>query len=152
MEEESIRETKEGKKKSWGKTIKKWLCWIPKKNFIKICPLLHARKRDTEQTHWKRPSCWKRLRAGREGGNRGWDNWMASPTQWDMTLSKFWEIVKDRESWSAAVHRVAKRQTGLSDWTTTKVAKMRFLISSFWMRLEICSCFYPNIWINGIKT
>ena len=40
-------------------------------------------------THWKRPWCWERLRAGREGDDRGgegddrgWDGWMASPTQW----------------------------------------------------------------------
>ena len=26
--------------------------------------------------------CWERLRAGVEGGGRGWDGWMASPTQW----------------------------------------------------------------------
>ena len=31
---------------------------------------------------WKKPWCWERLRAGREGDNRGWDGWMASPTQW----------------------------------------------------------------------
>ena len=31
---------------------------------------------------WKRPWCWERLRAGREGGNRGWDGCMASMTQW----------------------------------------------------------------------
>ena len=35
-----------------------------------------------ELTHWKRPWCWERLRAGGEGGNRGWDGWMASLTQW----------------------------------------------------------------------
>ena len=35
-----------------------------------------------ELTHWKRPSCWERLRAGGEGDDRGWDDWMASPTQW----------------------------------------------------------------------
>ena len=33
-------------------------------------------------THWKRPWCWERLRAGREGVDREWDGWMASPTQW----------------------------------------------------------------------
>ena len=34
-----------------------------------------------ELTHWKRPCCWERLRAGGEGDERGWDGWMASPTQ-----------------------------------------------------------------------
>ena len=34
-----------------------------------------------ELTHWKRPWCWERLRPGREGDDRGWDGWMASPTQ-----------------------------------------------------------------------
>ena len=31
---------------------------------------------------WKRPWRWERLRAGGEGDDRGWDGWMASPTQW----------------------------------------------------------------------
>ena len=35
-----------------------------------------------ELTHWKRPWCWERLRAGGEGDDRGWDSWMTSPTQW----------------------------------------------------------------------
>ena len=33
----------------------------------------------------------------------------------DVSLNKFQEIVKDREAWRAAVHRVAKSQTPLSD-------------------------------------
>ena len=35
-----------------------------------------------QPTHWKRPWCWERLRAGGEGDDRGWDSWIASPTQW----------------------------------------------------------------------
>ena len=35
-----------------------------------------------EMTHWKRPWHWERLKAGGEGGSRGWDGWMASPTRW----------------------------------------------------------------------
>ena len=36
---------------------------------------------------WKRPWCWERLKAGGEGGNGGWDGWMASPTQWTWILA-----------------------------------------------------------------
>ena len=35
-----------------------------------------------ELTHGKRPWCWERLKAGGEGGDRGWDGWMASLTWW----------------------------------------------------------------------
>ena len=35
-----------------------------------------------ELTHWKRPWCWERLKAGGEGDDRGWDGWMALLTQW----------------------------------------------------------------------
>ena len=35
-----------------------------------------------ELTHWKRLWCWEKLRAGGEGGDRGWDGCMASPIQW----------------------------------------------------------------------
>ena len=37
----------------------------------------------------------------------------------DMSLSKLWDVVKDREAWHAAVHGVTKSQIQLSDRTTT---------------------------------
>ena len=35
-----------------------------------------------EMTHWKRPWCWERMRAGGEGDDGWWDGWMASLPQW----------------------------------------------------------------------
>ena len=35
-----------------------------------------------ELTHWKRPWCWERLKAGGEGDDWGWDGWIISLTQW----------------------------------------------------------------------
>ena len=35
-----------------------------------------------ELSHLKRPWCWERLKVGREGDDREWDGWMASPTRW----------------------------------------------------------------------
>ena len=41
----------------------------------------------------QRPWCWERLRAGGERDNRGWDGWIASPTQWT------WVWVNSRSWW-----------------------------------------------------
>ena len=48
----------------------------------------------------------------------------------DKSFSKLWEMVKNREAWHAAVHRVTKSQIWLSDWTITKRFVIAFLARS----------------------
>ena len=69
-----------------------------------------------ELTHLKRPRCWERLKAGGEGDDRGWDGWMASPTQWT------WVWVNSGSWWWTGrpgvlhiVHGIIKSWTQLSD-------------------------------------
>ena len=42
-----------------------------------------------EPTHWKRPGCWERLKAGGKGDDRGWDGCMPSLTQWTWVWASF---------------------------------------------------------------
>ena len=67
-----------------------------------------------ELTLWKRPWCWQRLRTG--AGNRRWDGWMASSTQWTwvwVNPGRWWRTRKCFSPW------VAKSRTRLSNWTIT---------------------------------
>ena len=66
-------------------------------------------------THWKRPWCWERLKAGGEGDVRGWDGWMASPTwrTWVWVSSgSWWWTMKPGVLQSMGLQRVGH------DWVT----------------------------------
>ena len=79
---------------------------------------------------------WKSEGRWRGGQRRRWLD--AIIDSMDMSLSKLWEMVKDREAWHAAVHAVTKRGTWLSDWrTTTQVSVILNTLEFFTFKWEL---------------
>ena len=63
----------------------------------------------------------------------------------DVSLSKLWEIVKEREAWCAIVHGVTKSRTQLSDWTTTSCTAITAVsLRTFnYLQKTFCSLWQP---------
>ena len=57
---------------------------------------------------WKRPWCWEGLGVGEEGDDRGWDGWMASPTQWtwiSVNSGRWWWTGRPGLPWFMGLQR-----------------------------------------------
>ena len=73
-----------------------------------------------ELDHWKRLWCWERLRAGGEGDDRGWDGWMASPTQWTwvwVNSGSWWWTGRPGMLWFMGSQRVGQDWVTELNWT-----------------------------------
>ena len=85
------------------------------------------------------PWCWERLRAGGEGGDRGWNGWMASPTQ----CTQIWV---DSGSWQWKGRPGVLQSTGSQrvghDWGTELNWKY---ILKFYILIRLIICFIAHI-------
>ena len=106
-----------------------------------------------ELTHWKRPWCWERLRAGGEGDHRRWDGWMASPTQWT------WVWVDFGSWWGTGrlgLLRFMESQRVGHDWVTELNWTMKTLTDFLFLGSKItvdgdCSHEIKRCLLLGIK-
>ena len=91
-----------------------WRCWSWKSNTLATWY--------KELTHWKRPWCWERLRAGGEGDDRGWDGWMTSLTQWTwvwVDSGSWWWTRRPGVLQFMGSQRVGHDQATALNWTQT---------------------------------
>ena len=107
-----------------------------------------------ELTHLKRPWCWERLRAG-EGDDRGWDGWMASPTQWIwvwVDSGSWWWTRRPGVLWFMGSQRVGHDWVTELNWTEVKWNNLKWTNLSIpkWTNYRLFSkwkmCQYNKWW------
>ena len=98
-----------------------------------------------ELTHWKRPWCWERLKAGGEGDDRGWNGWMTSPTRWTWVWAssgswwwtgrpgvlQFMESQRVRHDWATELNWT-ELMYGCESWTVKKAEHQRIDAFELW--------------------
>ena len=101
-----------------------------------------------ELTHLKRPWCWKRLKVGGEGDNRGWGGWMASPTQWKwvwVNSGSWWWTGRPGMLQSIGLQRVSHDWATELNWSVE--LKIVFLLC-FFLFPSFCFSFDFPFWLG----
>ena len=97
-----------------------------------------------ELTHWKRLWCCERLKAGGDKEDRGWDGWMASPTQWT------WVWVSSGSWWwtgKPGVLQSMRSQRVRHDWVTElnwNIPEKNATLLTLWFHLSVAHVRFPT--------
>ena len=93
-----------------------------------------------ELTHLKSPWCWEILRAGGEGDDRGWNRWMASPTQWTwvwVDSGSWWCIERPAALRFMGSQRVGHNWATELNWTEPMAGNRRKELEKLWIALKL---------------
>ena len=116
-----------------------------------------------ELTHWKRPWCWKRLKAGGEGNDRGWDGWMASPMRWTWVWVDSWSWWSTGKPGALVLQSMGSQRVGNNwatelNWTGTSagtLGKEAFplldLLKLFQWKLGAIVAILPFLWSSWLR-
>ena len=81
---------------------------------------------------WKKTWCWERLKAGGEGHDRGWNGWMASPTQWTqvwVNSRSWWWTGRPGMLQFMGSQRVGHNWVSKLNWKISHLAAFPYLMS-----------------------
>ena len=97
-----------------------------------------------EVTHWKRPWCWERLKARWEGDDRGWDGWMASPTQWTwvwVNSGSWWWTGRLQSMGCCSPWGCRVGHDWATDWTELELSGHLWVCHfTCWLSIKVQSC------------
>ena len=99
----------------------------------------------------KRPWCWEGLRTGGEGDDRGWDGWMALPTQWTwvwVNSGSWWWTGRPGVLWFMGSQRVGHDwATELTDWLRQHIKKQRHYFANKGLSSQSYGFSSSHVWI-----
>ena len=105
-----------------------------------------------EPTHLKRPWCWERLKLGREGDDRGWDGWMASPMRWTwvwVSSGRGWWTGRPGVLQSMGSQGVTHNWAIELNWTKLRVSQvLRVITVSIGKKTEVDTWDLPPLWLR----